>query len=198
MRRYQSVLALSLVCAFAALFAAQTWAAEFTVNPQRFDPYKQFKFRVKWDGKYVPGVMSVSGLTRTTEVITSRRGGSPSMEQRAPGQTTYEPLVLQRGRTHDTTFETWVNKVWNFGAGLGMEASLSDFRKDIIIELYNEAGQLAMAWKVYRCWPSKYTALDGLDANSTEVAIESITLEHEGWERDLSVVEPSEPSFSNP
>jgi phage tail-like protein len=198
MRRFHRILTLVLLCAAATLWATQAAAAEFTVNPQRFDPYKQFKFRVKWDGKYAAGVMTVSGLTRTTEVIVSRKGGSPSTEQRSPGQTSYEPIVLERGRTHDPAFETWVNKVWNFGAGLGAEASLKDFRKDIIIELYNEAGQLAMAWKVYRCWPSKYTAIDKLDANSTAVAVESITLEHEGWERDLDVAEPAEPTLSNP
>jgi phage tail-like protein len=189
------IVLLGLAAPYAAFEAG---AAEFSVNATRFDPYKQFKFRVKWDGRYVPGVLYVSGLTRTTEVITSRRGGSPSTEQRSPGQTLYEPIILQRGRTHDTEFETWVNKVWNFGSGLGSEASLSDFRKDIIIELYNEAGQQAMAWKVYRCWPSKYSAVTEFDANSTQIAIESVTLEHEGWERDYSITEPSEPSYTEP
>ncbi len=179
-----------------ATLAPAALGSEFTVNTHRFDPYKQFKFRVKWDGRYVPGILHVSGLTRTTEVITSRPGSAPSTEQRSPGQTHYEPIVLERGRTHDDTFEKWVNKVWNFGSGLGSEASLGDFRKDVIIELYNEAGQLVMSWKVYRCWPSKYSAVTEFDALSTQVAIETITMEHEGWERDLEVVEPSEPTYS--
>ena len=169
--------------------------AEFTVNPQRFDPYKQFKFRVKWDGRYVAGVDKVSALRRTTEVVCHREGGDPSLQRRSPGQTTYEPIVLARGRTHDPEFEKWANKVWDFGSGLGSEVSLKDFRKDILIELYNEAGQLVMAFKVYRCWPSEYVALNDLDANSDSVAIESIRLEHEGWERDNSITEPTEPSF---
>ncbi len=198
MRRSSLSIGSLFLCAMALVVATGALGAEFTVNPYRFDPYKQFKFRVKWDGRYVPGVCTASGLTRVTEVVTSRRGGSPSVEQRSPGQTTYEPIVLERGRTHDREFETWANKVYNFGSGLGSEVSLEDFRKDIVIELYNEAGQLAMAWMVYRCWPSKYSAVNRLDANSTEVAIESITLEHEGWERDYEVVEPTEPSFSEP
>ena len=170
----------------------------FTVNPMRFDPYKQYKYRVKWDGRYISGISSVSGLKRRTEVITHREGGDPSIVRRSPGLTTYEPIVLQRGRTHDTAFEEWANKVWNFGAGLGAEVSLQDFRKDIIIELYNEAGQLVMAFKVYRCWPSEYVGLSSFNANYTSVAIESITLQHEGWERDYEVTEPTESTYSEP
>jgi phage tail-like protein len=169
--------------------------AQFNVNTHRFDPYKQFKFRVKWDGRHVAGVDKVSALRRITEVVVHREGGDPSLQRRSPGQTSYEPIVLSRGRTHDVEFENWVNKVWNFGSGGGSEVSLKDFRKDIIIELYNEAGQLVMAFKVFRCWPSEYVALSDLDAGNTSIAIESITLQHEGWERDFEVVEPQEPSF---
>lgn len=172
--------------------------AQFSVNTHRFDPYKNFKFRVKWDGKYVAGVNFISALTRTTEVIEHREGGQPSSTRKSPGQTHFEPIILERGITHDTEFEKWANKVWNFGAGLGAEVSLKDFRKDIIIELLNEAGQLVMAYKVYRCWVSEYQALPDLDANDNEVVIESIKLENEGWERDYSVQEPEEPSYTEP
>jgi phage tail-like protein len=173
-------------------------AAEFSVNTHRFDPYKQFKFRVKWDGRYVAGITKVSGLHRETEVISNREGTEPSIMRKSPGKTAYKPIILERGRTHDTEFEKWAHKVYNFGAGLGSESSLKDFRKDIIIELYNEAGQLVMAWKVYRCWPSKYSPLNEFNANSTQVAIESMVLEHEGWERDMEVRELMEPSFTKP
>ena len=173
-------------------------AAEFTVNTHRFDPYKQFKFRVKWDGRYVPGIIRVNGLHRSTEVVSHRQGTEANVVRKSPGQTTYTPIILKRGRTHDTAFEKWVNKVYNFGSGLGSEVSLKDFRKDIVIELYNEAGQLVMAFKVYRCWPSRYSALDELDATSQDIALETMVLEHEGWERDYNVVEPSEPSFTEP
>ncbi|NIO05014.1 MAG: phage tail protein [Proteobacteria bacterium] len=172
--------------------------AQFTVNPDRFDPYKQFKFGVKWDSRYVAGVAKVSGLRRTTEVVTHREGGDPSNVRKSPGQTTYEPIVLERGRTHDTEFEKWANKVWNLGGGQGGEVSLADFRKDIIIDLFNEAGQNVMSFKVYRCWPSEYIALGELDANDTCVALESLTLQHEGWERDYDVAEPKEPVFTEP
>lgn len=171
---------------------------QFTVNQQRFDPYNQFKFRVKWDGQYIAGVDKVSSLKRTTEVVCHREGGDPSSSRRSPGQTAYDPIVLSRGRTHDTGFEEWANKVWTLNSGLGSEVSLQDFRKDIIIELYNEAGQKVMAFIVYRCWPSEYIAVGELDAENTSVAFESITLQHEGWERDTAVTEPKEPSFTNP
>ena len=172
--------------------------AQFSVNAQRFDPYKNFKFRVKWDGRYVAGVSKVSMLKRTTEVVKHREGGDPSSSRKSPGRTEYDAISLERGVTHDTEFEKWANKVWNFGSGLGAEVSLKDFRKDVIIEVYNEAGQLALAYKVYRCWVSEYQALADLDANSGGVLIQSITLENEGWERDYEVTEPTEPSFTEP
>jgi phage tail-like protein len=169
--------------------------AQFSVNvnPQRFDPYKNFKFRVKWDGKYVAGVSKVGALRRTTEVVTHREGGDPSSSRKSPGRSEYEAITLERGVTHDREFEQWASKVWNFGAGLGAEVSLKDFRKDIIIEVYNEAGQLAIAYKVYRCWVSEFQSLPELDANANAVAIQTIKLENEGWERDTDVTEPSEP-----
>ena len=172
--------------------------AQFTVNAQRFDPYKNFKFRVKWDGRYVAGVSKVSALKRTTEVVKHREGGDPSSSRKSPGRTEYDAITLERGVTHDIAFEQWANKVWQFGAGLGAEVSLQSFRKDIIIEVYNEAGQLALSYKVYRCWVSEYQPLPDLDANANAVAIQHIKLENEGWERDQSVPEPSEPTFSNP
>src|SRR5438045_1022297 len=172
--------------------------AEFTVNPKRFDPYKNFKFRVKWDGRYVAGLSKVSGLRRTTEVIKHREGGDPSSSRNSPGRTEYAAITLERGVTHDTEFEKWANKVWNFGSGLGAEVSLKDFRKDLILEMYNEAGQLAIAYKVFRCWVSEYQAMPDLDANANAVAIQHIKLENEGWERDLDVTEPTELSFTTP
>jgi phage tail-like protein len=168
----------------------------FTVNPQRFDPYKNFKFRVKWDGRYVAGVSKVSALKRTTDVVEHRHGGDPSSARKSPGQTKFEAITLERGVTHDTAFEGWAAKVWQVGAGLGAEISLADFRKDVIIEVYNEAGQVVIAYKVYRCWVSEYTALPELDASANAVAIQSLKLENEGWERDTSVIEPVEPTLA--
>ena len=166
--------------------------AQFSVNAQRFDPYKNFKFRVKWDGRYVAGVSKVSTLKRTTEVVEHREGGDPSSSRKSPGRNKYEAITVERGITHDTEFEKWANKVWNYGSGLGAEVSLKDFRKDISIEVYNEAGQLALAYKIYRCWVSEFQALPDLDAGANAVAIEHIKLENEGWEHDLSLAEPKE------
>jgi phage tail-like protein len=172
--------------------------AQFKVNQSRVDPYKNFKFRVKWGGKYVAGVSKVSTLKRTTEVVKHRHGGDPSSSKKSPGRTEYDAISLDRGVTHDIEFEQWANKVWNFGNGLGAEMSLQDFRKDIVLEVYNEAGQLAIAYKIYRCWVSEYQALPDLDANANAVAIQHIKLENEGWERDLETVEPQEPTITQP
>lgn len=172
--------------------------AQFSVNTNRFDPYVNFKFRVKWDGIYVAGVSKVSMLKRSTEVIKHREGGDPSTSRKSPGRTEFEAITLERGVTHDLAFEQWANKVWNYGSGLGAETSLADFRKDLTLEVYNEAGQLAIAYNIFRCWVSEYQALPDLDANANAVAIQMLKLDCEGWERDYAVREPAEPSFTEP
>ncbi len=171
--------------------------AQFTVNQQRFDPYKNFKFRVYWEGQTtsVAGISKVSALKRTTEVVEHREGGDPSSGRKSPGRTKYEPVTLERGVTHDKEFELWAKKVWNFGGGAGAEVSLKDFRRNIIIELQNEAGQPVLRYKVYRCWVSEFQSLPDLDANANAVAIQHIKIENEGWERDEDLQEPTEPTF---
>ena len=173
--------------------------AQFTVNATRVDPYKNFKFRVKWDGAYVAGISKVSMLQRTTEVVTHRDGGDPSTSHKSPGRNEYDAITLERGVTHDLAFEQWANKVWDYqnaqAQNADQEVSLDDFRKDVIIDFFNEAGQKVISYQVYRCWVSEYQALPELDANANAVAIQHIKLENEGWARDPSVVEPPEPSF---
>ena len=167
--------------------------AQFSTNTERFDPYKNFKFRVRWDNKYVAGISKVGALKRTTEVVKHREGGDPSSTRKSPGRTEYEAITLERGVTHDTEFEKWANKIWNFGTGLGSEVSLKDFRKDLLLDVYNESGQLVLRYKIYRCWVSELQALPDLDANANAVAIQHIKLENEGWELDDQVQEPTEP-----
>jgi phage tail-like protein len=170
--------------------------AQFPVNPTRLDPYKNFKFRLKWDGKYVYGGSKMGALKRTTEVVEHRAGGDPSTAHKSPGRTKFEAISFERGLTQDLAFHDWAGKVWNFGSALGSEVSLKDFRKDIYLELYNEAGQVVMAYKIFRCWVSEYQAMPDLDANANAIAVEHIKIENEGFERDTSVTEPSEPSLS--
>jgi phage tail-like protein len=162
--------------------------AEFTVNATRFDPYKAFNFRVKWDGQYVAGLSKMSTLKRTTEPVVHREGGDPSHERKTPGKTKYEAVTLERGVTHDPAFENWANLIHSLGSPM----SLKNFRKDITVDVFNEAGQKAISYHLFRCWVSEYTALPQLDAATAAVAIESIKLEVEGWERDTSVTEPTE------
>jgi phage tail-like protein len=172
--------------------------AEFTVNATRLDPYKNFKFQVLWDGRVVAGISKISALKRTTEVVKHREGGDPSTPRKSPGRTEYDAITLERGVTHDVEFERWANKVWLVGQGLGGEVSLRDFRKDIIIHLLNEAGQVAVAYKIYRAWPSELQIVGELDAQANAVAIQSLKLECEGWERDAETPEPQEASFQVP
>jgi phage tail-like protein len=180
--------------------------ATFESNAERFDPYKNFKFRVKFgeDSAYVVGVSKMSPLKRTTEPVKHREGGDPSTSRKSPGRTEYEPITLERGVTHDRAFERWANKVWNFGAsqptgeGPGAEVSLADFRKNLIIDVFDEAGSKVFSYRVFRCWVSEYQALPEMDANANAVAIQTIKLENEGWERDFEISVPPEPTFTEP
>jgi len=173
--------------------------ATFTVNAGRLDPYKNFKFRVKWDGKVVAGISKVGSLKRTTEVVKHRDGGDVSSSRKSPGRTEFEAITLERGVTHDLEFEKWARLASSFGAKPldGKEMSLKDFRKNIEIEVYNESGQLVIRYNVFRCWVSEYQALPDLDANANAIAIEHIKLENEGWDRDPDVAEPEEPSLGS-
>jgi phage tail-like protein len=162
--------------------------AEFTVNAQRFDPYKGYMFRVKWDGKYVAGLSKMGALKRTTDPVAHREGGDPAHERKSPGKTHYDAVLLERGVTHDPEFEKWANSVHS----LKDPMSLHNFRKNITVDVFNESGQKVLAYNLFRCWVSEYTALPQLDAATATVAIESVKLELEGWERDVAVAEPAE------
>jgi|SRR5271157_713357 len=164
--------------------------AKFTVNPQRYDPYRNFKFKIKIDNVYVAGLSKCGALKKTTEMVEWREGGDASSTHKLPGKTKYDAVTLTGGVTHDTTFESWANLVNNFSGDAAM--SLKNFRKDVIIDVFNEAGQKAISYKVFRCWVSEYQALPELDASANAVMISTIKLENEGWERDTSVTEPTE------
>jgi len=171
--------------------------AIYPANPTRLDPFKNFQFRLKWDGQYVAAVSKVSALKRTTEVITYRSGGDPLTSIQSPGKVKFEAITAERGLTMDKAFHGWAGLVYNYGAALGSQVSLANFRKNLYLEFYNEAGQLVIAYKIFRCWVSEYQAMPDLDANGNAIAIEHIKIENEGFERDDGVPEPTEPTLSN-
>lgn len=169
--------------------------AEFVINAMRFDPYKNFKFKVKFDQVTVAGISKISGLKRTTEVVKHRRGGDFSSSYKSPGRTEYDAITMEQGVTHNTQFEEWATKVWNYEGMLGKEVSLKDFRKDVTIEVLNEAGQPVLRYLVHRCWISEYQATSDLDSNANAVLIQHLKLENEGWTRDTDLNEPQEPTI---
>lgn len=166
-------------------------APMFPVNAHRHDPYRTFKFQILIDGKPVAGLKKMSALKRKTEAIKWRTAGDPSKERILPGGTSYEPISLEQGLSHDPVFEAWAALVNNVEGDAAM--SLKNFRKDIVINVLNLQGQVAISYKVFRAWVSDYQALPDLDAGSMNaVGIQTITLQHEGWQRDTAVAEPVE------
>jgi phage tail-like protein len=163
----------------------------FQVNAHRHDPYRTFKFQILIDGKPVAGLKKMGALKRKTEAIKWRTAGDPSKERILPGGTSYEPITLEQGLSHDLGFETWANLVNNIEGDAAM--SLKNFRKDIVINVLNLQGQVAISYQVFRAWVSEYQALPEMDAGTMNaVGIQTLTLQHEGWQRDTAVSEPSE------
>jgi phage tail-like protein len=167
---------------------------------RRRDPYKNFRFRVKFGAtnEYVAGVTKVTGFKRSTEVIKHRSGGDPATSFKLPGRTEYDPIMLERGVTNDKPFEEWANKVWSFtNSAAGLETSLKDFRRDLIVDVFNEAGQKVLSYQVFNCWVSEWQPISDLDSNANAVAIQHVRVENEGWVRE-GLPEPDDPSFDDP
>ena len=164
----------------------------FRVNINRFDPYKNYRFLVFFGDVVDPvaGVSKVSGLKRSSDAIDYKEGGN-AITLKGIGRTKYEPITLERGVTHDLDFEEWANAAQKLDKGAA-QSSLSKLRKTIRIALLNEAGQKVQQYTVHRCWVSEFHALPDLDAGGNAFALETIKIEHEGWERDISVGEPDE------
>ena len=166
-------------------------APTFPVNAHRHDPYRTFKFQILIDGKPVAGLKKMGALKRKTEAVKWRAAGGPSKERILPGGTSYEPLTLEQGLSHDPVFENWAALVNNIEGDAAM--SLKDFRKDIVINVLNLQGAVAISYKLFRAWVSEYQALPEMDAGAMNaVGIQTITLQHEGWQRDTAVAEPTE------
>ena len=163
----------------------------FPANAHRHDPYRTFKFQILIDGQPVAGLRKMTALKKTTEAVDWRTGGDPTHVRKLPGGTKYEAITLEQGLTHDPVFEQWANLVNNIDGDAAM--SLKDFRKDVVINVLNLQGSVAISYQVKRAWVSEYQALPDFDAGTTNtVGIQTIKLEHEGWDRDEAVAEPAE------
>jgi len=163
----------------------------FSANAHRYDPYRTYMFRVVIDGTVVAGLKKMSVLKKTTEAVKWRTAGDPAHERVMPGGTSYEPITLEQGLTHDPVFENWANLVNNIQGNAAM--SLKDYRKDIVLDVLNLQGVVAISYQVKRAWVSEFQALPEFDAGTMNVVgIQSIMIQHEGWERDTSITEPTE------
>lgn len=164
----------------------------FTVNTSRFDPYKNYRFLVYFGTSTSPvaAVSKVSAMKRSSDAIDYMEGGN-GIILKGLGRTKYEPVTMERGITFDTDFEDWANAAQVLNAG-APSTSLANLRKEIRIVLLNEEAQPVHQYKVHRCWVSEFQALPDLDASQNGVAIETIKIENEGWERDLSLNEQKE------
>lgn len=164
----------------------------FPANINRFDPYKSYRFLVYFGASTSPvaAVSKVGGLKRSSDVIEYKQGGDP-IARKGLGRTKYEAITLERGLTQDKEFATWANAAQVLDKGAA-STSLKNLRKEIRIDLLNEAGQPVYRFNVHRCWVSEYQALPDLDAGATSIALEHIKLENEGWEYDASLAEPTE------
>jgi phage tail-like protein len=165
--------------------------AQFSINTTRIDLYKNFKFQLAWeDGTVVAGVSKVSALKRTTEVVSHREGGDVSAPRHSPGKSSFEPITVERGVTHDPAFEEWANLVYSTSGDAAV--SLAGYKRNLLLNVFNLQGQVVKSYRIFRAWVSEYTALPELDANGNAVMFETIVLQNEGWERDPGTTEVRE------
>jgi phage tail-like protein len=162
----------------------------FPANAHRYDPYKNFKFRILWGGKTILGVSKISALKRTTEVVSHRSGGQNSYPFKSKGRSTYDAITCERGVTHDLEFEKWADMTSTYAGDAATD--LVDYKRELLLEFMNERGQVAIRYFLFGCWVSEYQALPDLDANANAVAIEHLKIEVEGWTRDPNTKEPNE------
>ena len=156
----------------------------------QFDPYRTFKFKVRFGdtpGTAVAGVMKVSALSRTVAANELKQGGDLTGPLQNPGAVHYDDVVLERGLSADAIFESWANAVVQL---LSDPSSVSNFKRTVYIDVYDLAGNPGdttslpiTTYKLNRAWVTKYTALPELDAGAGNFGIQSLTLRHEGWER---------------
>jgi phage tail-like protein len=166
--------------------------ARMNPSTNRFDPYRTFRFKVKWDGQYVAGLTKMGALTRTLESVDFYEAGENLIPRKLPGKGTFGNVTLEAGVTYDTAFQDWANQCFDFASH--SITSLGEFRKNITVDVFNEAGQKALSYNLYRCWVTEYRALPDLDSSANTVAITTITLAVESWQRDEDVVEPQGPA----
>jgi phage tail-like protein len=161
--------------------------ARMNPSTNRFDPYRTFRFKVKWDGQYVAGLSKMGSLKRSTEMTEWREAGENITSRKLPGKTSYQPVSLEAGVTYDTAFEDWANLVNDFATH--SITDLHNFRKNVTVDVFNEAGVKALSYNLYRAWVSEYQALPDLDAGANAVAITTLQLQYEWFERDNAVSE---------
>jgi phage tail-like protein len=164
----------------------------FSVNTDRLDPYKSYRFLVFFGQSTTPvaAVSKVTGLKRSSDVIEYKEGGNPVI-LKGLGRTKYEPITLERGVTQDSTFLDWADAAQRLDQGAPIN-SLANLRREVHIQLLNEEGQPVQAYVVHRCWVSEFQALPDLDAGASAIALEHIKLENEGWWKDPAINEVKE------
>ena len=163
---------------------------QFPVNTHRLDPYKNFKFRVKWENQYVAGLSKMSAIKRSTEVIEWREAQEKSVVRKLPGRTKFEPVTFEAGLTHDQQFIIWADLVNSPQGDAAM--SLKNYRKEVTVEVLNLQATPVMAFLLHRAWVAEFQALPEMDANANAVAIQTLKIEYEGFSVDAAITEPAE------
>ena len=138
----------------------------------RSDPYGIAHFEIEIDGMRESGFLKVSGLEGRVEVEEYREGGDFGV-RKAPGSVSYSNIVVSRGMTSSTELWDWWERVRNGDVD----------RRNLSIVMLDDSRQAVARWQVQSAWPVRYSAPD-LNAESDDVAIETLELTHEGIDRD--------------
>jgi phage tail-like protein len=159
-------------------------ATRFT-EAQRRDPYRNFNFRILFDGTEVAACRKMSALDATVNVVKFRAGNSLStVDEAMPGRVEFPPVTFEGGVTDDLTFEAWARALVRHGhERQPTRQTEPNFRKDIEVLVLDVDGRPVRRYKLYHCFVSKFTQISDLAADGNDVLIETLEITHEGFER---------------
>lgn len=135
-------------------------------------PHGRFRYKVEIEGLSAGGFSEVTGFDASIEVIKYREGDMVQTPMKVPGLKEYSNIILKQGLVDSKVLYDWMIA--------GVNGAVQ--RKTVTITLLDAEEKAAASWQVINAWPVKYTAPE-FNAQSSEIAIETLEVAHEGMTR---------------
>ena len=149
------------------------------------DPLMVYTFVIEIEGFKRFGFSKCSRLAAETAKTEYREGGDNATAKKIPGLTTFPDITLERGQTINTPNAggtdvlDWYQLVFDVAAKKPI--SSGNFRREIDIVQFDKEGNEAYRWRLTNAWPTQIQPNGDLDAMSSDVSIETMTICYEGF-----------------